>query len=70
MNEPKVVQDKINSKKEANPQKGNRAMLVNASQGSWAIVIKEVRQWALRGSFFTRIFLLYSSIHGPLLNSL
>jgi hypothetical protein len=70
MNEPKVVQDKMNSKKEANPKKGNRAMVVNGSQGSWAIVIKEVRQWALQGKIFTRIFLLYSSIHGPLLNSL
>jgi hypothetical protein len=28
MNEPKVVQDKMNSKKEVNPKKGNRAMLV------------------------------------------
>jgi hypothetical protein len=37
MNEPKVVQDKMNSKKEVNPKKGNRAMLVNGSQGSWAM---------------------------------
>jgi hypothetical protein len=29
MNEPKVVQDKMNSKKEANPKKENRAMVVN-----------------------------------------